>query len=154
MRYDGYAAPFGEIMNHYRKSSLLIRVRNGLCYALLILAVFCEAFTVLAIDLDQFFPSWYRTLGWVLLALPAVLATGLLFLHADRRRLGFWFCATSLSLYAVTVLMDANRDTFERRDWIFEISWVTFCGIGILAAKSLMNRPQANATVRSLSGDS
>ena len=142
-----------EKMNPERKSTLLVRIRNGVCYSLLIFAVFCEAYSVLAIDLDQFVPSWYRTLGWFLLVLPAALAAGLLLLWGDRRRLGFYLCATSLSSYAALVLLDSHRGPLQAGDWIFECIWVAFCGLGILAAMSLKNRPSPDQSVLSLFED-
>ncbi len=38
-------------------ANLLIRIRTVLCCLFLILAVFCEAYTVLAIALDRFVPT-------------------------------------------------------------------------------------------------
>jgi hypothetical protein len=118
-----------------------IRIRSILCFSFLILAVLSEAYSVAAIALDRFAPTWYRTLGWVLFLLPCALAVGLFLLYADRGRAGFYLSATSLSMYALLVCMDAYQGPAERGDWIFVGVWVTFCAIGIVAAKSLVNRP-------------
>jgi len=127
--------------------SLPIRIRDVLCFFFLILAALCEAYTVAAIALDRFVPPWYRTLGWSLFTLPIALAVGLLLLYGDRRRYGFYISAMSLSLYAVLVCFDAHRGPAEQSDWIFEGVYITFCAIGVVAAKVLMNRPMlANPT--------
>jgi hypothetical protein len=123
------------------KTNVLIRIRNVLCLLFLILAILCEAYSVAAIALDQFAPSWYRTLGWLFFILPFALTSGLLLLYANRRRLGFYLSAMSFSLYAGLVCLDAYQGPAERGDWIFEVAWLAFCAIGILAAKALMCRP-------------
>lgn len=128
-------------MNGENRLSPPVRIRNVLCFLCLILAVFSEGYTAAAIALDSFVPTWYRTLGWLLFALPCALAFGLLLFHANRRRLGFYLCATSLSLYAVLLLLDLNEGHAERGDWIFLGIWLSFCAIGILAARLLMGRP-------------
>lgn len=125
----------------YRQTSLLMRARNVFCYLFLILAVFSEAYTVLAIALDQFAPPWYRILGWFLLAAPSALAVGMLLFYANQRRLGFYLSAASLLLYTALVFFDIYQRPKERGDWLFEGAWLGFCGLGILAAKSLMSRP-------------
>jgi hypothetical protein len=122
------------------KTSLLIRICNVFCLFLLILAVLCEAYTVLAIALDRFVPAWYRTLGWLLLIIPGALALGLFLIYANRRRLAFCLSATSLSMYAMLNFLDAYQGHAERGDWIFEAGWLVFCAICIVAARYL-SRP-------------
>lgn len=122
-------------------TSLPIRLRNALCCLFLMLAVLCEAYTVAAIALDQFAQSWYRTLGWLLFALPTALVVGLLLLYANCRRFGFYLIATSLALYALLVCLDAYQGPAARGDWIFVGAWLAFCALGIVAARSLMSRP-------------
>ena len=119
------------------KTGVLIRIRNAVCFSLLILALLCEGYSVVAIALDQFAPSWYRTLGWFLLVLPCALLIGLLLFYANRRRLGFYLSAASLSLYAALICLDAYQGHAERGGWIFEGIWLAFCALGIAAAKSL-----------------
>jgi hypothetical protein len=118
----------------------LIRICNVLCYLFLILAVFCEAYTVVAIALDRFVPAWYRALGWCLLIAPGALAVGLLLIYANQKRLAFCLSSTSLSLYAVLNCLDTFRSHVERGDWIFFSGWLAFCAVGILAARFL-SRP-------------
>ena len=125
------------------RTSLQIRIRNALCFLFLILAILSEGYTVLAIALDRFLPSWYRSVGWFLLVLPCALSVGLLLLYANRRRLGFYLSAASLSLYAALVCLDAHQAPAERGDWVFEGIWLAFCALGVGAAKSLMSRPMS-----------
>jgi sorbitol-specific phosphotransferase system component IIC len=115
----------------------LIRTRNVLCCLFLVLAVFCEAYTVLAIALDRFVPAWYRALGWFLLIAPGALAVGLLLIYANRKRLAFCLSAASLSLYAMLLCLETFRSHVEPGDWIFFCGWLTFCAVGILAARFL-----------------
>src|SRR5215469_171422 len=112
------------------KMSWLIRVRNALCYSFLILALFCEGYSAVAIGFEQFAPSWYNTLGWFLLILPAALAVGLLFICTNRRRLGFYLCATSLLLYVALIFLDAymgDRKSTRLNSSHVEISYAVFC---------------------------
>ena len=119
------------------KTNLLIRLRNVLCCLFLIMAVFCEAYTVLAIALDRFVPTWYRALGWFLLISPSALAVGLLLIYANQKRLAFYLSATSLSLYAMLTCLEIYQSQTVRGDWMFLSGWLAFCAIGIMAAKSL-----------------
>lgn len=119
------------------KANLLIRIRTVLCCLFLILAVFCEAYTVLAIALDRSVPAWYRALGWLLIIAPGALAVGLLLIYANRKRLAFCLSATSLSLYAMLNCLETFRSHVGRGDWIFFSGWLAFCAIGILAARFL-----------------
>ncbi len=118
------------------KKDLLMRVRNAACYLFLILALLCEGYSAVAIALDRFAPSWYRTLGWFLLTVPCALAGGVFLLYANRRRLGFYLSAASLLLYAALICVDAYLGNAER-GWIFEGIWLAFCALGIVAAKLL-----------------
>ncbi len=129
------------------RTSVPIGIRDALCYLFLILAALCEAYSAAAIALDRFAAPWYRILGWFLFVLPGALVVGLLLLYANRGRLGFYLSATSLSLYAVLVFLDTYQGPAERGDWIFEVVWVAFCALGIVAARSLMSGPMpANPT--------
>lgn len=115
----------------------LIRIRTVLCCLFLILAGFCEAYTVLAIALDRFVPAWYRVLGWFLLIVPGALAVGLLLIYANRKRLAFCLSATSLSLYAMLLCLETFRSNVKPGEWIFFCGWLTFCAVGIVAARFL-----------------
>ena len=120
---------------------LLARVRDTLCVLCLIAFILSEAYSAAAIALDQFAPSWERTVGWFLLILPTALTLGLvLLLYANLRRTGFYLATSSLFLYAVLICAEAYRGPAERGDWIFGGFWLAFCAIGILAAKLLMSR--------------
>ncbi len=121
--------------------SLPVRIRNFLCFLWLILAVFSEGYTAVAIALDRFVPHWYRILGWLLLILPCALAFGLILFYASLRRVAFYLCVTSLSLYGVIIFLDLGQGHSERGDWVFVGVWPAFCAIGIFAARVLMERP-------------
>jgi Na+-transporting NADH:ubiquinone oxidoreductase subunit NqrE len=138
MRRNIFVIPAERVeMLSKRTANSLIRIRNVLCYLFLILAAFCEAYTVLAIALDRFVPAWYRALGWFLLIAPGALAVGLLLIYANRKRLAFGLIATSLSLYALLNCLDTFRSHVERADWIFFSGWLAFCAVGIVAARFL-----------------
>jgi hypothetical protein len=122
------------------KFNLLIRIRDVLCCLFLILAVFCEAYTILAIALDRFVPSWYRAVGWLFLIAPCALAVGLPLIYANQRRLAFYLSAASLSLYAMLICLDTYQSHVRPGDWMFFFGWLAFCAVGILAAK-LLSRP-------------
>lgn len=119
------------------KASFSVRIRNVLSYLFLLLAALREAYAVLAIALDRFAPSWYRTLGRILFIVPFALVVGLLLFYANRVRLGFYLSVTSLSLYAVLICLDTFQGPTERGDWLFLGVWLAFCAIGIFATRSL-----------------
>jgi len=120
------------------------RVRKVLCYSFLILAVLCEGYTVLAIALDRFGPAWYRDLGWLLFIIPFGLAAGLLLIYANQRRVAFFLCTTSLSLYALLDILDTYQGHAERGDLIFMAGWLAFCLVGVVAARWLSRLKSVN----------
>lgn len=122
------------------KVNLLIRICDVVCCLFLILAVFCEAYTVLAIALDRFVLIWHRAVGWLFLIAPCALAAGLLLIYANQKRLAFYLSATSLSLYAMLNCLDTYQGHVRQGDLIFLFGWLAFCAVGILAAK-LLSRP-------------
>jgi len=129
-------------MTHENEVSFLKRILYILSVLCLFLLILSEVYSAAAIALDQFSPPWERTIGWFVFFLPCALALGLIFLlNASHRIVGFCLTASSLLLYAVVMLIDANRAPTTRADWIFESVWLLFCGLGVLAAKSLMSRP-------------
>ena len=121
----------------------LIHVRDALCVLCLVLLVLSELYSAadLALDDHLHLPSWEHPLRWSLFGLPCALAVGLVLLvRSDRRRLGFYCVVASLLLYAPFICLEVFQVHAEPGDWISLSVWISFCAIGIGAARVLMVR--------------
>ena len=131
----------------FAMKTLLIHVRDALCLPCLVLFVLSELYSAadLASDSHLKLPSWEHPLGWSLFGLPSALVVGLiLLLRSDRSRLGFYSAVLSLVLYAAFICLEVFQGHANLGDWISASAWISFCVIGIGAARVLMIRSDRN----------
>jgi hypothetical protein len=129
-------------MDRGKSIRLLMHLRDSLCVLSLIVFVALEGYfaDVLISGGSEFSTSSERVVGRVIVSLDCALVIGVvLLLGRKRRKLGFCLVALSLLLYTLLVCWDDSHWPGEH-SWMFDATWLLLSAIGIIAARTLMNR--------------